>query len=289
MILNITFKNGIPAKRNGFTLIELLVVIAIIAILAAMLLPALNAAKAKAQKISCLNNLKQMGVALFIYAGDYSDNTPTAEYTYSPTDDNCFHTYDLDTSTGTADNTVPFATPINHGLYYTTKIIPSAKSYYCPGMNTANPTQLKYAFESYSHNNPWPSYCQATPPGFTGATWGARLRSSYMYYPCSTTLNSAFNPLQGYKPATKATQLTANHVATTDLIYDWNSISHRIGGTPKALNILWGDGHAYASVSPQIFTSQLQLQDWKTDSAGVTDYAANSATHFMTIISLLTP
>lgn len=154
-------------SRSAFTLIELLVVIAIIAILAAMLLPALAAAKKKAHRAQCVNNLKQIGLAVVLYQSDYSDFYPSTVTTTAPVNaaNNAIASYQAfggkqGTVYGETNRMLNPYIGVANGV--NTNSAGSEKVFFCPADNGAlaaaigpdrKPTSYEVNGTSYSYNS----------------------------------------------------------------------------------------------------------------------------------------
>ncbi|MHC1766584.1 MAG: prepilin-type N-terminal cleavage/methylation domain-containing protein [Verrucomicrobiia bacterium] len=117
-------------QGRGFTLVELLVVIAIIAILAALLAPALSSAKDSGRKAVCLSNLRQVGLAIHIYADDFGGNIP-----YGPKAPPFTSPANFYPSTGAATSLVSLdgGAPVALGLLLQNHLSAQPRVLYCPG------------------------------------------------------------------------------------------------------------------------------------------------------------
>jgi len=133
-------------KKKGFTLIELLVVIVIIAILAALLLPALDKARARARMTVCMNNLKQLGISLLIYAQDWGGWFPY------------YDGFDDVGTWGSGNATPHFSANINLSLalitgqldpttsqFETSPYVTNYNLFVCPGSRLGDEPNLSYA------------------------------------------------------------------------------------------------------------------------------------------------
>ncbi|HEX3624283.1 MAG TPA: prepilin-type N-terminal cleavage/methylation domain-containing protein [Verrucomicrobiae bacterium] len=260
-------------KYNGrlaFTLVELLIVIAIIAILGAILLPVLSRAKERALRIDCLNNLRQLGMGVIMYADSNSDKLPSDEWDPEQKPGSLpWGSYNLFTSDKSImSGKVAYGWPgTNLGCLYSEKIISNPKTFYDSGLRTFDALSSKFDRKMYE---PWP-------------TWnGGEVRDNYMWYPLSKTRATSSPPNYNWlNEAHKVSELDLKKTMISDLIYTWESIPHRDGNNPAGLNLCWPDGHVAYVNRPKAAFNQTQFwQPYPND-------PGDNPTEFRDIVSLL--
>lgn len=169
--------NNTARSQIGFTLIELLIVITIITILAAMLLPVLGRAVNTARVVACMNNLKQIGIAMQFYTGDHQGHVPPIDITYGSDRDSCMNKLQNSLRDSDAHHIVPPGAPnpycVGLGMLYfagstgtpgidqwpTGTYFDDWRIYYCPsnrvlaaGDGITDP-QYQDRFTAYSYRN----------------------------------------------------------------------------------------------------------------------------------------
>jgi prepilin-type N-terminal cleavage/methylation domain-containing protein len=176
--------------KKGFTLVELLVVISIIALLLAVLLPSLAKARELAKRMVCGTQVKQIGVGMAGYAGEYNDKMPWAGGKTADTDETTIHPWLVYRTSHIADKdftdlsiacvcgTMGKAIPMRIACLFAAKLIPDGKVFYCPSNRDAGRRYDSYTKSAYG--NAWGTPHQTYSLEKTDNEW---IRSGYDYYP----------------------------------------------------------------------------------------------------------
>jgi len=225
-----------------FTLIELLVVIAIIAILASMLLPTIAKARESSKRISCSSNLKQLGLVLLSYAGDYNDYMVPAVINYNGTN-------------------VVWAQLLADGSYISSAAInydPKSRSLLCPSSTVTTNNRVIYSQGNYGINS-WLTYTL----GQTGASTGYRLNAIRKPGTKVMALDSGNCYILYDKinyPAHNAWYIPGAQ-ANSSLPWDQgtykNSTDALLGRHDRKVNVTWADGHVENTTAALINNSEL--------------------------------
>jgi len=214
MILNVPLLGN---SRKGFTLIELLVVIAIIAILAALLLPALAAAKEKAQRTQCISNLKQLGLGLQMYANDNRDYLPWCNWGATQP------------VAGWLFNYSPPPAGSSYDLFYTLNTSGTPYSEQSYSQNPNKWIQIAIAELKggtlYQYVSNWKDYeCPLDPPGSPYTSWADRGNqiSTYVMNSCAGFLYNSGTSGSAYGHKT----VKASQAWSSECVVMWESDIH---------------------------------------------------------------
>ncbi len=210
--------------HKGFTLIELLVVIAIIAILAAILFPVFARARAKARQTACASNLKQMGLAVHMYAADYDQRTPLIRI--------LFPTAIGAPEVGPDD---PLSPVVALAPY-----IRNEQIFVCPsrayGVPTSGPFRVTYAFYGWDH-------CE----GIYGWPEGSSPNPSLTQDMFETCNGQLLDSAASYKASADG-DTTKKYLARDSVRVDGADVTwpHGLG-----LNYVYVDGHVKLKIPPK--------------------------------------